>query len=72
MQSNTVTTVDTDLLHAAGVLRDRAESLRAQAWLLSAPLQTAYRRRASELELEAFLAEVQSGLPYDQIHNAAA
>ena len=36
-------------------LRERAASLRSQAAQLAPLLATAYRRRASELELEAFL-----------------
>jgi hypothetical protein len=71
MHTDTVTRIDQSLVHAAGVLRERAESLRVQAGQLTAPLQRAYRRRASELEFEAFLLEVQSGLPYEQIHSAA-
>jgi hypothetical protein len=41
-------------------LRRRAESLRAQAEAVPAALATAYRRRASELELEAFLVGLQT------------
>jgi hypothetical protein len=41
-------------------LRHHARSLRAQAEGLSPVLATAYRRRASELELEAFLTALQS------------
>ena len=52
---------DVDLRQRARLLRQRAASLRAQAGQLSAPLATAYRRRASELELEAWVADVQSG-----------
>jgi hypothetical protein len=39
----------------ATALRERASSLRTQAARLSPVLATPYRRRASELELEAFL-----------------
>jgi hypothetical protein len=39
----------------AQALRDRAASLRMQAEHLGPVLATSYRRRASELELEAFL-----------------
>jgi hypothetical protein len=38
----------------------RAESLRAQAAMLPAVLAGTYRRRASELELEAWVLEVRS------------
>jgi hypothetical protein len=40
--------------------RHRATSLRAQARQLEPVLANAYRRRASELELEAFLIALQS------------
>lgn len=66
-----ITEVDTELVRAASVLRERAQSLREQARFLSAPLASAYRRRASELELEAWLAELQAGLPDEDIHPAA-
>ena len=39
----------------ARVLERRAAELRGKAELLPPPLAAAYRRRASELELEAFL-----------------
>lgn len=56
------TTIATDeaLLTLAHVTRERATSLRTQAGQLPDVLATAYRRRASELELEAFLLEVQA------------
>lgn len=38
-------------------LRDRAEGLRDEADALPSALATAYRRRAAELELEAWLTE---------------
>jgi hypothetical protein len=43
--------------HSVAMLRSRAESLKAQAPTLIEPLATTYRRRARELELEAFLLE---------------
>jgi hypothetical protein len=43
--------------HNVAMLRSRAESLKAQAPTLIEPLATTYRRRARELELEAFLLE---------------
>jgi hypothetical protein len=46
------------------LLRSRAQSLRAQADQLSELLATTYRRRASELELEAWVLEVESGAPH--------
>ena len=65
------TQVDTEAVNAAHALLERARSLRSQAARLTEPLAAAYRRRASELELEAFLVEVQAGLPYDEVHAAA-
>jgi hypothetical protein len=65
-------TVDTELLGLARSFTDRASSLRSQADSLPIVLADTYRRRASELELEAFIAEVQSGLDYDQIHRPVA
>ena len=43
----------------ASGLRRRASSLRAQARQLEPVLATTYKRRASELELEAFLVGLQ-------------
>jgi hypothetical protein len=63
--------IDRELLDQARHLRQRAESLRAQAPALTDALGTAYRRRASELEFEAWVSELQSGVPYDQVHPAA-
>ncbi len=59
----TGTSHDTEaLVHQAGILRDRAHSLRAQAAQLSPVLATTYRRRAAELELEAWVLEVSAGV----------
>ncbi len=63
--------VDAELLRAAAVLRERATSLRSQADLLPGVLASTYRRRASELELEAWVAELQSGVPVEQVRPAA-
>lgn len=60
--------VDVQLVDLARSLGERASSLRVQADGLPDVLAATYRRRASELELEAFIAEVQSGIAYDQIH----
>jgi hypothetical protein len=54
------------------LLRSRAASLRSQADQLSELLATTYRRRASELELEAWILEVEAGVPVDQIPSPAA
>jgi hypothetical protein len=62
----------TTTTNPAAVLRERAASLRAQAGSLSKVLAGAYRRRAAELELEAWVAEVQAGVPADQLHVTAA
>jgi hypothetical protein len=65
-------TVDEDLLELAHTFRQRATSLRSQADALDPLLAATYRRRASELELEAFVSELQSGVPYDRVHLPAA
>lgn len=62
---------DHERLTRARALRDRAASLRQQSAGLSELLAGSYRRRAAELELEAWIAEVQSGIPYDEVHPAA-
>lgn len=62
---------DRMLLGQARTLRDRAASMRQQASGLDEILASSYRRRAAELELEAWIAEVQSGIPYDEVHSAA-
>ena len=66
-----VVEIDHELLEQSHVLRERAHSLRHQADSLSSPLGTAYRRRASELEFEAWISELQAGVPYDEVHPAA-
>ena len=63
--------VDHRMVAEAQQLRDRAAGLRDQADHLDSFLATSYRRRASELELEAWLLEVRSGLPEALIHTAA-
>jgi hypothetical protein len=65
-----VRVVDTELVQAAKLLRERATSLRAQAEMLSMPLAAAYRRHASELELEAWISEVQAGVPEESLQVA--
>jgi hypothetical protein len=62
--------VHTELVQAARLLRERATSLRVQADMLSAPLASAYRRHASELELEAWITEVQAGVPEEHLQVA--
>jgi hypothetical protein len=63
-------TVDAELLDNARILRERAASLRAQAVMLSTPLASAYRRHASELELEAWISDVQAGVPEAELQVA--
>jgi hypothetical protein len=63
--------IDRELLDQARHLRQRADSLRTQAPALTDLLGSAYRRRASELEFEAWVSELRSGLPYEQVHPAA-
>lgn len=60
-------TLDTE---SAEHLRDRAASLRLQADSLPTLLATTYRRRAAELELQAWVTDVESGVPYDLIRPA--
>jgi len=52
-------------------LRRRAASLRARSASMEGPLRVSYRRRASELMLQAWLLEVRSGLPFTDIAPAA-
>jgi hypothetical protein len=49
--------LDDETRHDVRMLRSRAASLVTQAAGLGEPLGTAYRRRARELELEAFVVE---------------
>ncbi len=60
-------TVDESKLETAARLRGRARGMRSQARALDSVLAGSYRRRASELELQAWVAELASGLPADQI-----
>jgi hypothetical protein len=64
------TEIDQELVAQAKLMRQRAESLRQQAPSLPDVLATAYRRRASELEFESWVSELQSGLPYAEVHSA--
>ena len=50
-----------EVTHRTTVLNDRAASLRAQADGLPEVLAVTYRRRAAELELEAWALELRSG-----------
>ena len=62
--------IDHELVAQARLMRQRAQSLRHQAPALPDALATAYRRRASELEFESWVSELQSGLPYSEVHAA--
>ncbi len=64
--------IDEDLLDVSQALRGRAGHLRSEATDLGDVLADTYRRRASELELEAWIAEVRSGIPYDDVSPIAA
>jgi len=64
-------TVDGALVAEATHMRQRAESLRTQAGSLDEVLAMSYRRRASELEMEAWLLEVHAGVPEPLLHTAA-
>jgi hypothetical protein len=52
--------LDDETRHNVRMLRARAESFVGQSGSLPEPLATAYRRRARELELEAFLLETRA------------
>jgi hypothetical protein len=72
MSTTTAHKLDSQLLHTSAVLRQRATSLRSQAASLPSPVGEAYRRRAAELELEAWVAEIQAGVPESELHDVAA
>jgi hypothetical protein len=57
MNTTIAVNVDEDTRHNVVLLRSRATSLKEQSGTLREPLATTYRRRARELELEAFLVE---------------
>lgn len=65
-------TVDPRLIERASLLRERAQIYRDEASALDPVLATTFRRRASELELEAWANEVRSGRPIDEITPVAA
>ena len=53
--------VPAEIAHRAAQLNQRADSLRAQADDLPELLARTYRRRAAELDLEAWALEVRAG-----------
>lgn len=63
--------VDQQMVTDAGRLRRRASSLRTRADAMDGPLSISYRRRASELMLQAWVLEIRSGLPFTDIAAAA-
>jgi hypothetical protein len=63
--------IDEALVAEAANMRHRAESLRQQAANLDEVLAMSYRRRASELEMEAWVLEVRAGVPEPELHTAA-
>jgi hypothetical protein len=71
-QSESTQVIDTELVALAHTLRSRSESLRNQSLTVDAVLATTFRRRASELELEAWVTEIQAGLPESELHTLAA
>jgi hypothetical protein len=71
MSMITATNVDEGLVAEATHMRHRAESLRQQAADLDEVLGMSYRRRASELEMEAWVLEVRAGVPEKLLHHAA-
>ena len=54
-------TLPAEIEHRSSFLQDRATSLRGQADGLPDVLATTYRRRAAELELEAWALELRFG-----------
>jgi hypothetical protein len=67
----TDTEIDERRVREAGELRRRAVQLRREAGRLDAVLARSYRRRASELEMQAWLVEVLAGVPDAELHHAA-
>jgi hypothetical protein len=55
--------VPAEITHRVSQLAQRADSLRAQAADLPELLAQTYRRRAAELDLQAWALEVRSGAP---------
>ena len=65
------TMIDEQLVSEAHRLRGRASALRVQAGTLDDILSRSWRRRACELELEAWLLEVRAGVPLEELPHAA-
>ena len=62
---------DAELLEVAHTLRGRASGLDRIADAVPALASTAVRRRARELELAAWVAEIRSGVPAEVVRPAA-
>ena len=60
MAEQTSSVLDDETRQSVRMLRARADSLVAQSSQLAEPLAVTYRRRARELQLEAFLVETRS------------
>ena len=64
--------IDEAMVAEAAQMRRRAEALRHEATDVDNELVArSFRRRASELELEAWVLEVRAGVPETQLHHAA-
>ena len=63
--------VDEVRVAEATQMRRRADGLRQQAQGLDEVLGTSYRRRASELEMQAWVVEVRAGVPDSDLKHAA-
>jgi hypothetical protein len=73
MSAITAPAIDIDEVRVreAAELRHRATQLRRQAARLDDVLATSYRRRASELEMQAWVTELQAGVPDSKLRRAA-
>jgi hypothetical protein len=64
--------IDEAMVAEAAQMRRRAEALRHEANEVDNELVArSFRRRASELELEAWVLEVRAGVPETHLHHAA-
>jgi hypothetical protein len=64
--------IDETMVAEAAQMRRRAEGLRHESTEVDNELVArSFRRRASELELEAWVLEVRAGVPEMQLHHAA-
>jgi hypothetical protein len=64
--------IDEAMVAEAAQMRRRADALRHEATEVDNELVArSFRRRASELELEAWVLEVRAGVPEQLLHHAA-